>query len=226
MADKPPFLVEAAIFDMDGLMLDTEGPAVFTWMRIARSMGLAVDMETALKTVGLDEPSTIAIIREAYGPDFPLDHVRQEWERVIALDADKNGIPCRPGLITLLDHLADLGIPLGVATSSSREAALWKLERGGILERFPVLACGNEVRRGKPAPDIFLLAAERLGRDPAGCVGFEDSPAGLRGLHAAGIRSIFVKDLVEPPEEVLRTVWRRYDNLAEAAPLFGPAQGR
>jgi HAD superfamily hydrolase (TIGR01509 family) len=224
MTDKPPFLPDAAIFDMDGLMLDTEGPAVSTWLRIARSMGLRVDRETALKTVGLDEPSTLAILREAYGPDFPHDTIRREWERVIAADIDRNGIPRKPGLIPLLDHLAGLGIPLGVATSSSRETALRKLERGGIPDRFPVLACGDEVRRGKPAPDIFLLAAERLGRDPGGCVGFEDSPAGLRALHAAGIRSIFVKDLVEPPAEVLRTVWRRCGSLAEAIPLFGPGR--
>ncbi|MDR1948644.1 MAG: HAD family phosphatase [Spirochaetaceae bacterium] len=225
MTERPPFFPGAVIFDMDGLMLDTEGPAVFTWVEIARNMGLPVDTETALKTVGLDEASTNAVLFEAYGPDFPHEKVRREWERVIAEDIDKNGIPHRPGLITLLDHLAALGIPLGVATSSSRKTALHRLERGGILERFPVLACGDEVARGKPAPDIFLLAAERLGRDPAVCIGFEDSPAGLLALHGAGIKSVFVKDLVEPPEEVLRTVWRRYDNLAEAVSLFGPGGG-
>jgi beta-phosphoglucomutase-like phosphatase (HAD superfamily) len=107
-----------------------------------------------------------------------------------------------------------------VATSTARERALWKLDRAGIAGRFDAVVCGDEVSRGKPAPDIFLLAAERLGVRPSECAGFEDSPAGLRSLHAAGIRSIFIKDLVEPEATVLSTVWRRYESLAEAAGLW------
>jgi beta-phosphoglucomutase-like phosphatase (HAD superfamily) len=80
---------------------------------------------------------------------------------------------------------------------------------------------GDEVQRGKPAPDIFLLAAERLGKNPRRCVGFEDSPAGLQSLHSAGIPSVFVQDLVEPPPAIIATVWRRCGDLAEAAALFG-----
>jgi beta-phosphoglucomutase-like phosphatase (HAD superfamily) len=95
------------------------------------------------------------------------------------------------------------------------------LQCKGIRERFPVMGCGDESRRGTPAPEIFLLAAQKLGKAPADCLGFEDSPSGLRALHAAGIKSIFVKDLVEPPPEVLTTVWRRCGDLAEAIPLIG-----
>ena len=86
--------------------------------------------------------------------------------------------------------------------------------------RFSAFALGDEVVNGKPAPDIFLLAAKRLGKQPDSCVGFEDSPAGLWGLHCAGIRSVLVKDLLEPEPEILATVWRRCVDLAEAAKLF------
>jgi HAD superfamily hydrolase (TIGR01509 family) len=215
-----PFLPGGVIFDLDGLMLDTERPMVKAWMTAARNRGWPVDETVALKTVGLDEASGRAIVTAAFGPDFPYEQIHEDLVSQIIRDWEDHGIARRPGLTTLLDHLARLGVPLAVATSSKGESARWKLRRGGILERFSVLACGDEVDRGKPAPDIFLLAAERLGKSPAECVGFEDSPAGLLSLRNAGIRSVFIKDLVEPPPEILAAVWRCCGDLAEAAAFF------
>ncbi len=210
----------AAIFDMDGLMLDTERPAVRFWLEAAREAGWEIEEDVPVSTVGLDEEATRRRVMEACGPNFPYADVRNRLEELFIDSVEREGIPHRPGLLELLDHLEGLGVPVAVATSTPRKIALWKLEKAGIRDRFSVLACGDEVERGKPAPDIFLLAAERLSRRPADCVGFEDSPAGLRGLAAAGIRSVFVKDLMEPPSEVLATVWRRRESLAEAIELF------
>jgi HAD superfamily hydrolase (TIGR01509 family) len=216
-----PFLPGGIIFDMDGLMLDTERPMIRAWMRIAGDRGWPLDEEVALKTVGRDAAASRAILMEAYGPDFPYSLINEELKDQIVRDAEEHGIAHRPGLLTLLDHLGRLGVPLAVATSSSQKAARWKLSLGGILERFSVVTCGDEVERGKPAPDIFLLAAKRLGKEPAECVGFEDSPAGLLALRDAGIPSVFVKDLIEPPPEALAAIWRRCKDLAEAAAFFG-----
>jgi beta-phosphoglucomutase-like phosphatase (HAD superfamily) len=216
-----PFFPAGAIFDLDGLMLDTERPAASAWARAARNLGWPVDEAVAVRTIGMDEPSSRAIIMETLGAGFPYDAVREAMRTIVIQEiGEAGGIPQRPGLTVLLDRLEALGVPLAVATSSQRNSALWKLRQGGILERFPVIVCGDEVQRGKPAPDIFLLAAERLGKRCEDCVGFEDSPAGLRALRAAGIRSVFVKDLVEPPPEVLKLVWRRCQDLAEAAALW------
>ncbi len=210
----------AAIFDMDGLMLDTERPAVRFWLAAAAEAGWEIDEAVPVSTVGLDEDATRNRILEACGPGFPYAAVRKRLEELFIESVEREGIPHRPGLLELLDHLGGVGVPVAVATSTPRKIALWKLEKAGIRGRFSVLACGDEVERGKPAPDIFLLAAERLAVAPADCVGFEDSPAGLRGLAAAGIRSVFVKDLTEPPAEVLATVWRRRESLADALELF------
>ena len=120
----------------------------------------------------------------------------------------------------MLDHLASLGIPLAVGTSSRRNSALWKLQKAGIADRFTYIVGGDEVKNGKPAPDIFLKAAELLDVPVSSCVGFEDSPAGLMALAAAGIASVFIKDVIEPPEEVLATVWRRFEDLALSIALF------
>ncbi|MDR3304006.1 MAG: HAD family phosphatase [Treponema sp.] len=224
MTDKEvtttPIHPMAVVFDMDGLMLDTERPSVPLWIEVAKTRGWDISEELVFRTIGIDEASCKAVYAGACGPDFPHAEVRDEVHRMLVEQAEREGIPHRPGLISLLDTLAGLGIPLAVATSTARETALWKLRKAGIEERFAVVVCGDEVTRGKPAPDIFLRAVERLGYAPADCAGFEDSPAGLMSLHAAGIRSIFIKDILEPPPETLATVWRRCIDLAEAARLF------
>ena len=212
--------LKAVIFDMDGLMLDTERPIVTAWEQAAVEMGWHLNGEVLARTIGVDEASIRRIMVESYGQDFPYNAVRENLERVYIENVEKNGIALRPGLLTLLEHLNSLGMPIVVATSSARNIALWKLEMAGIKERFRLLVCGDEVREGKPAPDIFLKAVELLGREPSECVGFEDSPAGLRALEAAGIRSVFIRDMVEPPPEVLAAVWLRLNSLDEAVPLF------
>ena len=208
------------IFDVDGLMLDTESPVIAFWAQAGKLSGWDISPEVVLRTIGIDANSTREIFLREYGSDFPYERIRNEFSRLYYEEFEK-GVAHKSGLVFLLDHLSFLGIPLAVATSARREAAAWKLRKAGILDRFAALACGDEIRNGKPAPDIFLLAAERLGQKPSNCVGFEDSPAGLQGLHAAGILSVFVKDLADPPPEILATVWRCCVDLGEAAELFG-----
>ena len=213
------FRPSAAIFDMDGLMLDTEKPAIGIWAKAGRAFGWEIKPDTVIRTLGIDKKGTGEIFMQEMGAGFPYEAIKEEFYRLYREEFEKK-VDLKSGLIVLLDHLSALGIPVAVATSSRGGAARWKLAKAGILERFPVLACGDEVGQGKPAPDIFLLAAERLGMSPSCCVGFEDSAAGLKALHAAKIRSVFIKDMVEPPDDVLATVWRRYGNLAEAMELF------
>ncbi|MDR0443952.1 MAG: HAD family phosphatase [Treponema sp.] len=220
MKETAKFRPAAAIFDMDGLMLETEKPLIPLWKKVGSSFGFNITEAMIFRTIGVDDKTTRGLYLREFGPDFPYDQIRGEMSRLTREEFEK-GIAHRPGLTVLLDHLSALKIPMVVATSTRRESAVWKLEKAGILKYFTALACGDEIANGKPAPDIFLLAAERLGYLPSVCVGFEDSPAGLQGLHAAGIRPVFVKDLIEPPQEILATVWRRYGDLAEAAELFG-----
>ncbi|MDR2419242.1 MAG: HAD family phosphatase [Treponema sp.] len=210
----------AVIFDMDGLMLDTERPAATHWIQVAKTFGWDISEELIFRTIGVNAASTRDVFMNAYGADFPYQDIRAEVSRRIKEGAEQEGISHRPGLTLLLDHLAQLQIPCAVATSTSRDTALWKLRKADIADRFVVKVCGDEITRGKPAPDIFLCALEHLGEAPADSIGFEDSPAGLQSLHAAGIRSVFIKDLVEPSPEVLATVWRRCADLAEAVSLF------
>ncbi|GHV70056.1 hydrolase [Spirochaetia bacterium] len=210
----------AVIFDMDGLMLDTERPVLGFWIKAAEKFGLTMTEDVILRTIGINEAGSRVILAEAYGSQFPYDEIRAERNLMMREQVEREGIAQKKGLLTLLNHLDALEIKLGLATSTAREIALWKLKHTGIQDRFKIMVCGDEIKNGKPAPDIFLKAAEKLGVPASDCVGFEDSPAGLQALHAAKIPSVFVKDLVEPPEETLATVWRRCENLAEAVELF------
>ena len=219
MNDNGIFRPAAAIFDMDGLLLDTEKPAIPLWTRAGESFGWKISPQLVIRTLGLNGAKTRAIFFEELGPELPYDRIKEEFSRLYDEEFEK-GIALKRGLIVLLEHLAARNIPAAVATSTRVSGTRWKLGKAGILDRFTALACGDEVVNGKPAPDIFLLAAERLGKKPSECAGFEDSPAGLEGLYAAGIPSVFIKDMAQPSLEILSTVWRSYKDLEEAVELF------
>jgi len=218
--NKNAFRPAAVIFDMDGLMFDTERMSIPLWAEAGIIFGYNITEEIILRTVGISNKETRELLIDEFGADFPYDSVYEKFRLLIKKEIERNGVPKKHGLIELLDCLAAAGIPLAVATSTRKATALEMLRKADILDRFSTVVCGDEVTNSKPAPDIFLLAAERLMVLPSTCAGFEDSPAGLKGLHSAGVRSIFIKDLIEPPQDILSTVWRRYNDLKEAVELF------
>ena len=216
-----PLIPRGVIFDMDGLMLDTERLETDLYVEISARMGWPTPVTMLQNTIGITDEDALVFYKNQYGAGYPFAEI---WEAVVKeeeLRAGKNGIPHKKGLIVLLDKLKNLGIPLAIATSADSTRAQWKLKQAGILDRFTAFACGDEVQNGKPAPDIFLLAAKKLGVDGKDCIGFEDSSAGLAGLASAGIPSVFIKDLIEPPPEIHATIWHQCMDLEEATSLFG-----
>lgn len=192
------FVPEAVIFDMDGLMLDSERASLRSWSRGARELGLQIEDEYWLRLVGHSMVACQAILRER------MDQAQIEalLARCYALyHAEvEAGVPLRPGIHEILQMLAHYGVPCGVATSTRRPLAPHKLQIAGLLPYFKSITAGNDVEHPKPAPDIYLLAAQRLGADPTRCLALEDSPAGVTAALAAGLTVIQVPDLVVPDQ--------------------------
>ena len=197
--------LSAVIFDMDGLMLDTERLAPPAWRDAKDAIGADFDMSLLDAMVGRNYQDCRAIIIERHGESFPTDRLMGAWH--VAYDAivERDGIAVKHGLAGLLDWLEEVGIPKAVATSTRRSRAIPKLANAGLAARFTALVGGDEVARGKPAPDIFLLAAERLGAPPSACLVLEDSAPGVRAALAAGMTPIMVPDQHAPPPDILAT---------------------
>lgn len=196
-------LPHAIIFDMDGLMLDTEPLGARAWSEAAQAAGIPFDAAVTTQLIGRTFVDCRALIHEHHGGgDYPVETLMARWHSAYDAIVEREGVALKPGLLELLDWLDDVGIPRGVATSTRRERARSKLVLTGLWPRMHALVGGDEVARGKPAPDIFLAAAHRLATPPARCLVLEDSIAGLEAAAAAGIPAIMVPDLCAPPEAI------------------------
>ena len=202
-ARRPTRRPDAVIFDMDGLMLDTEVLGPQTWRHAAAAIGIEFDVGLLPSMTGRNHRDNRALLRQHYGPAYPVEQLTAACLAAFDAIVAREGIAQKPGLSELLDWLEVENVPRAVATSTGRDRAAAQLAQQGLLERFALLVGGNEVGTGKPAPDIFLLAASRLGVAAAGCVVLEDSDPGMRAALAAGMMPIMVPDLHGPSPELL-----------------------
>ncbi|WP_313348172.1 HAD family phosphatase [Stenotrophomonas sp.] len=221
-----PFLPDAVIFDMDGLMIDSERVSLACWSQAAQELSLPFTDDFWLGMVGLGDRDCEQRL---------LQHI--DAAQVAALFArchdlyearTQQGLPLRPGIMAILQLLQAHAIPRAVATSTRQPRASRKLAATGLLPFFDVVVTSSDVAHPKPAPDIYLLAAQKLGKDPARCLALEDSPAGIRAAVSAGMTAIQVPDLVHP-DEALRALGHRIvasldDAHALLVPLLPSAQ--
>lgn len=182
---------DAAIFDLDGTLIDTESVSFAAGRAAFESLGVAVEDDFLLSLVGLDLPATDRRI-EAHHRAIDLALLNARWREGFDRDI-RRGLRLKPGAADLLDRLA---LPRAIATSSHRAAADLKLGLTGLDRRFDHVIVYEDVARAKPAPDPYLLAAARLGADPARCIAFEDSETGAEAAWRAGMRVVQVPDMV------------------------------
>ena len=197
MLKKP---VEAVLFDMDGLLIDTEAVYIQAYMGAAEAVGIEMPLALCHAMIGVPSRECDAMIQAHFGPDFQLDrferHFRDHAERLMAQE-----VPVKPGVVELLAFLAHRRLPLAIATSSRATTVERHLGRAGLRHHFAAVATRYDVERPKPHPDVYLEAARRVGVAPHHCVAFEDSNVGLAAAHAAGTMAIMVPDIVPPTEE-------------------------
>ncbi|MCZ7559046.1 MAG: HAD family phosphatase [Burkholderiaceae bacterium] len=210
----------AVVFDLDGLMVDTERIALECWIESARTFGWEITRETCLALVGIDSRESRQVLLDRMGGSFPMSEVSARG-RVRYLERLRGeGVQAKPGLIELLDWLDARAVPMAVATPTQQELALEKLALAGLRERFETIVGGDQVPRGKPAPDVYREAIARIGAEPAHCIALEDSEIGLRAAHAAGATCIVVPDLLPPSPEYEPLAHAIVPSLREARELL------
>ena len=205
----------AILFDMDGLMVDTEPLARAAWQRVVAPYGATIEDALYGQMLGRRTVESTQLVLDALR--LPLAHeelMRRKTDEFLGSLADE--VPVMPGLWTLLDRIEAGGLPWAVATSTPRPVAGIILGKLGLTGRYHALACGDEVAHGKPAPDIFLLAAARLNVAPEACLALEDSVAGCMAAAAAGMRVVVVPTELTHGETFL-CAHRRYPSLIEVA---------
>lgn len=209
-------MIEAVIFDMDGLMVDTERLARRFWFIAFEEFGSVPTDEQYLRIVGRNAVDSTAVLKEALGADFPVEECRARMRELYYADIAKNGIPVKPGLRELADFLKAESIRFAVATSTARDITLRKLEMTNLMSDFGTIVAGDEVIKGKPDPEIFLKAAELLGAAPEKTIVLEDSFNGIRAAHAAKMIPIMVPDLAQPTDEIRALAHAVVPSLKEA----------
>ena len=193
-----PFRPAAVVFDMDGLLFDTEPLYRDTLVALGRSLGFAqFDMAFARLTTGMSWAATRALVHDQLGGAHDPDDFIAEWMAAFHRAADER-LALKPGVLELLDTLDRAGVRKAVATNSSRETVGRHLQRSGLARRFAEVVAAEDCAAGKPAPDPYLEAARRLRVRPEDCLALEDSINGVVSASRAGMVTVMVPDLVPP----------------------------
>ena len=197
-----PPSIEVVVFDMDGLLLNTELLAREALQRAGREVGIALLQSDCALMIGVAADACRRLVLDHCGTGAPVDALFEASTRHLHAQIEEGLLRVKPGAHELLALLDERRMPRAVATSSARAKALHHLEAAGLLDRFDAIVTRDEVERGKPHPDLYLRAAERLNVPPARCLALEDSYNGVRAARAAGIPVVMVPDLLPPTDEM------------------------
>ncbi len=213
-------MIRALVFDMDGLLLDSERIVQRSWDEAGKEMGIPDLGKHIYNTLGMNRKARNRYFLSTFGADFALETFNRMTSDVFFRIVGETGIPLKPGAKELLEYAKKHGFKIAVATSSSSGYAVQELKDAGIWQYFDSGVFGNMIEHAKPDPEIYLKACECIGISPSECFAFEDAPAGIRSAHAAGLKVIAVPDLVQPDGELLALVYKKLDTLHDAIPLL------
>lgn len=193
---------QAVVFDMDGVIFDTERLVIEFWKEVAKKHNIPNVEHTCIQCLGTNRVRTREIFLENYGADFPFDPYRAEVTELFNTHYKGVPLPTKPGVRELLSYLQEQDIKVGLASSTAQHLVRDEIGTAGLLPYFQTLVCGDMVEHSKPATDIFLKACEILNADPTKSIAIEDSFNGIRSAHCAGMTPIMVPDQVQPTDEI------------------------
>lgn len=213
-------IIKGAIFDMDGLMIDTEKLYLRYWKQAAADFGYTMEDKHVFSIRSLARKFSNPLLKSFFGEEFPVDEVRQRRTELINAHIEENGINVKNGLFKLWDFLKENSIKIAVATATPRDRTMLYLNKINVLDYIDAIVCGDMVTTGKPDPEIYLTAANQLQLPPCECAAFEDSPNGIKSACSAGCKAIMIPDMTPPDDELLSMLSGVFDNLGEAVRFF------
>lgn len=207
--------IKGVIFDMDGLMLDTEKLLTRFWCEAAAFYGFDMQKQHVLGIRSLAAKYAQPHLQSIFGKDFDYYAVRAKRIELMNAYIAQNGIEKKQGLDELLESLSQRGLKLAVATATDRRRTDMYLTKAGVLHYFDELVTGDTISNGKPKPDIYIAAAKALGLPCENCLALEDSPNGIRSAYDAGCKPVMIPDLSLPDEQTKPLLYGCFGSLSE-----------
>ena len=193
---------KAVVFDMDGVIFDSERLVIECWKVVADKYGVQGIEEACQEVLGVNAVETREKFLKRYGADFPYDAYKSEMSKLFHDLYDGGRLPTKKGVVELLQYLKEEGVKVALASSTRSAVVRQELTDAGLIEYFQVVIGGDMVSRSKPQPDIFLKACEELGVEPKEAFAIEDSYNGIRAAAAGKLRPLMVPDLMPPTAEM------------------------
>ena len=212
--------MNSIIFDMDGVIFDSEKAVFGLWKELAEKYGFPDIEEVYRRTVGVNSNSTRKIFFDHYGPDFPFDEYLREESQMYHSRYDDGRLPLKPDIERVLEYIKNRGYKIAIASSTRAELVKRQIENAGLIGYFDVIVGGDMVARSKPEPDIFLEAAARLGAIPEETYVIEDSFNGIRAAHKGGFIPVMVPDMLPPDDEMKTKASFIFDTLREVESIL------
>lgn len=212
--------IRGVLFDMDGLVLDTEKLYTRFWMEACRFYGFPMTLEQALKMRAANSKLSEENLHSFFGP--AVDYRKCRAKRIELMDAfiEAHGVQTKLGILALLEHLEARGIPAAITSSAPRDRIEKHLASVGLLNRFAAICSGHDVPKGKPAPDIYLHGAAALNLPPESCLALEDAPTGILAAYRAGCVTVMVPDMDQPDSQTVKLLCAKADSLSDVIGLI------
>ncbi len=208
-------MIRAIIFDMDGVLIDTEKYLTKFWCQAANEYGFNMTFENALHIRSLAAPFAEKYLKSELGKNFNYNAVRNRRRQLMNEHLQKNGIKIKKGVKNTLEKIKDKNIKTAVATATNLETTEKYLKEIGIYQFFNKILTASMVLRGKPMPDIYLYACEQLNERPADCIAVEDSPNGIQSAYCAGCNVIMIPDLTPPDKNITEKIYGIINNFED-----------